>query len=124
MRNENDKLMNRKDQKGNRNRLRRDATPSEKGLWKLLKELRQEGIIFHRQHSIGKYIVDFYCPQIHLVIELDGQVHVGNEDYDAQREGYIRQVADVDILRYENRVVFERPGCILEDIREIWSKYL
>jgi len=47
MRNENDKLMNRKDQKGNRNRLRRKATPSEKGLWKLLKELRQNGIIFH-----------------------------------------------------------------------------
>jgi len=58
------------------------------------------------------------------VIELDGQVHVGNEDYDAQREEYIRQVADVDILRYENRVVFERPDNILEDVKEIWNKYL
>ncbi|MDH6314133.1 very-short-patch-repair endonuclease [Parabacteroides sp. PFB2-10] len=124
MRNEDDKLMNRKDQKGNRKRLRRTATPSEKGLWKLLKELRPYGILFHRQHSIGKYIVDFYCPKIRLVIELDGQSHVGNEEYDIYREEYIKQVAGVRFLRYENKFVFEHPDCILADIKEIWNSCL
>ncbi|MDF9830220.1 DUF559 domain-containing protein [Parabacteroides sp. PF5-6] len=81
MRNENDKLMNRKDQKDKRNALRRKATPAEKELWKLLRGLREEGIVFHRQHGIGQYIVDFYCPGIRLAIELDGYVHIGNEEY-------------------------------------------
>ncbi|MDH6535218.1 DUF559 domain-containing protein [Parabacteroides sp. 52] len=122
MKEENNKLMNRKEQKGNRRYLRHHATPAEKGLWKILKELRKEGLIFHRQQSIGKYIVDFYCPQIKLVIELDGQVHVGNEAYDEQREEFIKTSTGLIVLRYENRFVFEHPQCILEDVKEIRNK--
>jgi len=124
MEEDNNRLMNRKDQKDNRHHLRHHATPAEKGLWKILKELRSDGLIFHRQHGIGKYIVDFYCPQIKLVIELDGQVHVGNEAYDDQREEFIRDSIGVVVLRYENRFVFEQPECILEDVREVRNKQL
>ena len=124
MEEENNRLMNRKDQKDNRHHLRRHATPAEKRLWKILKELRSDGLIFHRQHGIGRYIVDFYCPQIKLVIELDGQVHVGNEVYDQQREEFIKEATGVVVLRYENRFVFEHPECILDDVREVRDKRL
>lgn len=122
MEKENKRLMNRKDQKGNRHYLRRHATAAEKGLWKILKELRSEGLIFRRQHGIGPYIVDFYCPLIKLVIELDGQVHIGNDAYDQQREEYIKETAGVAVLRYENRFVFEHPQSIIDDIKSIKIK--
>lgn len=116
--------MNRRNQKENRRWLRRKATPSERELWKLLKELRKEGITFHRQHGIGCYVVDFYCPALRLVIELDGQVHIGNEEYDRYRDDYIQRTANVHILRYENKFVFEHPDCILKDIEDIRNSHL
>jgi len=71
---------------------------------------------------MGPYIVDFYCPCIGLVIELDGQFHVGNEESDEARSAYIKEKGGVHILRYENRFVFEHPDCIIEDIVEFMEK--
>jgi len=110
--------MNHKNCHSQRNNLRRKATPAEKELWKLLKNSQVEGLKFRRQHSIGPYIVDFYCSMIGLIIELDGQAHIGNEAYDEQRTSFIKQMTGVHILRYENRFVFERPDSIIRDIKE------
>ncbi|MDL2256454.1 DUF559 domain-containing protein [Parabacteroides sp. OttesenSCG-928-K15] len=112
------KLLNCHEQKNRRNALRRHATPAEKELWKLLKNSQVEGLKFRRQYSVGPYIVDFYCPKLHLAIELDGQVHVGNEEYDEQRSLFIEKVGGISILRYENKFVFEHPDCIIDDIKE------
>src|SRR5688572_15615467 len=55
--------------------LRRRATPAEREAWELLRDRRCEGLKFKRQHPVGDFIVDFYCPELGLVIELDGSIH-------------------------------------------------
>lgn len=53
-------------------RLRQNLTPAEKSLWQALKNRQLNGLKFRCQHPVGLFIVDFYCPQCRLVIELDG----------------------------------------------------
>jgi very-short-patch-repair endonuclease len=65
-------------------RLRANATPHERILWRALKELPIEGTHFRRQVPIGPYVVDFFCPAKRLIIELDGGHH--NEDETARRD--------------------------------------
>jgi very-short-patch-repair endonuclease len=77
-------------------RLRANTTPHERALWRALKELPMSGSHFRRQAPIGPYVVDFFCPAVRLIIELDGGHH--NEDEAAvkdrvrqswlEREGY------------------------------------
>jgi len=67
------KIHNRKSMKEIRRHLRHSLTPAEAALWKGLKGSKLEGKKFRRQHSIGNYVVDFYCPECKLAIELDGQ---------------------------------------------------
>ncbi len=69
-------LHNRKYLKENRKMLRSNLTPAEAELWKHLKSSQLYGRKFRRQHSIGNFILDFYCPSEKLAIELDGQIHV------------------------------------------------
>jgi very-short-patch-repair endonuclease len=56
-------------------KLRANTTPHERTLWRALKELPVEGTHFRRQTPIGPYVVDFFCPAKHLIIELDGGHH-------------------------------------------------
>jgi very-short-patch-repair endonuclease len=65
-------------------KLRANTTPHERLLWRALKELPVDGTHFRRQAPIGPYVVDFFCPAAHLVIELDGGHQ--NEDDNAQRD--------------------------------------
>ncbi|HXL28355.1 MAG TPA: endonuclease domain-containing protein [Bradyrhizobium sp.] len=65
-------------------RLRANATPHERALWRALKELPIDGTHFRRQAPIGPYVVDFFCPARRLIIELDGGHH--NDDETAKRE--------------------------------------
>ncbi|ANV99441.1 endonuclease domain-containing protein [Bradyrhizobium icense] len=65
-------------------KLRANATPHERILWRALKELPIEGTHFRRQAPIGPYVVDFFCPAKRLIIELDGGHH--NEDATAKRD--------------------------------------
>jgi very-short-patch-repair endonuclease len=65
-------------------RLRANATPHERALWRALKELPIDGTHFRRQAPIGPYVVDFFCPARRLIIELDGGHH--NDDETAKRD--------------------------------------
>ena len=100
--------------------LRRKMTPAETYLWGFLKNRKLEGRKFRRQHGIGKYVVDFYCPSERLIIELDGQVHFDNDNaeaYDERRTAYFESLG-MKVLRYENKYVFEYPKWVLEEIKE------
>jgi very-short-patch-repair endonuclease len=85
-----------------RKELRTNQTPQEKILWWYLKDERL-GFKFRRQHSIGGYILDFYCPQKRLIIEIDGGVHLSNEskEYDRIRDKYFTSL-DYSVLRFLN----------------------
>src|SRR4051812_47505258 len=66
---------------------RADATFAEERLWLHLRAGRLAGLKFRRQHLVGTYIVDFYCVQAKLIVEVDGSSHEGQEEHDALREG-------------------------------------
>ncbi len=99
-------IMNKSDVTDNRKELRNHSTPAEAILWRMLKGKQRAGLKFRRQHSVGPYILDFYCPQIKLAIELDGEVHNRQQDYDEQRSYFLNRVDDIEVLRFENRTVF------------------
>jgi very-short-patch-repair endonuclease len=84
--------------------LRNNPTLAEKQFWYQLKEMEffQE-FSFNRQKPIGHYIVDFYCHQLQLVIEIDGDTHYGDdaEEYDMNRTAYL-QSQNLEVIRFTN----------------------
>jgi very-short-patch-repair endonuclease len=113
------KLHNRKSLKQRRKELRNNATPAEVHLWSALKKRQLAGRKFRRQHSIGPYIVDFYCPGERLAVELDGALHDDpfRSEYDTERQAYL-QAKDIRVIRFENKQVFENEEGVLAYIRK------
>ncbi|KAA5544241.1 endonuclease domain-containing protein [Adhaeribacter rhizoryzae] len=114
-----DNTHNRKNLKDLRQQNRSSLTPAEAELWKHLQSSKLDGRKFRRQHSIGNYILDFYCPQEKLGIELDGQVHFTDSAYeaDSKRTEYLNSL-NIKIIRFENKAVFEQLEGVLEEIRQ------
>ena len=104
--------------KSRRRELRNAPTPAERVLWRYLQRRQLEGAKFRRQQSIGWYVVDFFCVESNLAIELDGQSHyeILREDYEAERTKFLKSQG-VEILRFENREVIENIEGVLETIR-------
>ncbi|MDR0954361.1 MAG: endonuclease domain-containing protein [Rikenellaceae bacterium] len=113
-------LMNVSETKRNRKSLRNSGTSAEAVLWTVLKNRQVEGLKFRRQQGVGPYIVDFYCPELRLAIELDGQVHINTEreEHDNARSEYLAKVAGITVLRFENKEVFCNQGLIISSICE------
>ena len=86
-------------------RLRNESTRSEICLWKYLKA-KQTGVRFVRQKPIGNYIVDFYCKELRLAIELDGLSHHYEETMrkDEEKETYLNELG-IEVLRFEDKEV-------------------
>src|SRR3989344_9347956 len=101
--------------KPRRKELRRDETPEEKALWDKLRR-KNLGHKFSRQYSAGPYILDFYCPEKRLAIELDGSHHLENKDYDVERDEYLL-LNDIKVLRFWNREVNVNIDKVLERIK-------
>lgn len=110
--------MNISEYKLRRKELRNHSTAAESALWRMLKGSQVCNLKFRRQHGVGSYILDFYCPEIKLAIELDGEVHNGQELHDEQRSYYLSKVAQIVVMRFENHLVFEHPEVILDSIKE------
>ena len=102
-----------------RRELRRAATDAEQVLWRLLRKRQFAGVKFHRQHPVGPYILDFYCAERGLAVELDGGQHFTDEgqEYDRRRTAYLA-ARGVRVLRFTNRELFEETESVLEAIRE------
>ncbi len=73
-------------------KLRKSGILSEVLLWKQLKAKQFKKLDFHRQKIIGNYIVDFFCPDLSLVIEIDGISHSFKNDYDETRDAYLKNL--------------------------------
>jgi very-short-patch-repair endonuclease len=101
-----------------RRELRKSLTPAEATFWTIVKNSQFEGRKFVRQHSVGNYILDFYCPSEKLAVELDGARHfsgVGAAE-DRERAEYLKTIG-VIVVRFENREVFEETEWMLDVIR-------
>ncbi|WP_223033974.1 endonuclease domain-containing protein [Hanstruepera marina] len=103
--------------KSRRQELRKNLTPAEAFLWTHLKSRQLKWKRFTKQHSIGNYIVDFYCASERLIIELDGEVHNNPKavSYDEIRTGYLNELG-YQVLRFENKMVFNQLPSVLQDI--------
>ena len=101
-----------------RTELRKNLTPAEAKFWKIVQGSKIDGRKFRRQHSVGKYVLDFYCPDEKLAIELDGEVH-NNERaaiHDRERRLFL-EFYGIKVIRFENKFVFEELEWVLERIR-------
>ena len=96
--------------------LRRTLTPAEQRLWQRLRRKQLAGFAFRRQYPIDPLIVDFFCPAAKLVIEVDGDSHLEQTDYDAQRTRWLNQLKGVRVLRFTNQAVYDRIEAVLDAI--------
>ena len=105
-------------QKQHRRDLRKKGTAAEAVLWSMIRARKIEGLQFRRQYSVENSILDFYCPSLKLAIELDGDYHYHDDMYeqDYLRDKTLWEKYSIKTLRYENRIVFECPRFIFEDI--------
>ena len=99
-----------------RKSLRNKSTPAEAFLWNYLKKSQLEGRKFRRQHSIDNYIVDFFCFEESLAVELDGEIHNKQIEEDKLRDAYLLSKV-IQVIRFENRFVFEHLEQVLDDIK-------
>ena len=103
---------------------RKNMTDEEKKVWYQI--LRGHEPKFHRQRIIGNYIVDFYCPKLKLIIEIDGYQHFyeENKEYDSKRTEYFEKLGFY-VLRFENTEVkkdFENVRYIINNVCESLEK--
>jgi very-short-patch-repair endonuclease len=99
--------------------LRREQTDAEKLLWYCLRGRQLCGLTFRRQYPIGPYILDFYCHEYKLCVELDGGQHYENAgiQHDEQRQVFLTSHG-IHTLRFSNRDVLEHLEAVLLQIAE------
>ncbi len=100
-------------------KLRSNMTSAEIILWSRLRRKQMSGLQFYRQKPIAGYIVDFYCAEAKLVVELDGDSHYqeGAQEYDRIRDEFMRSMG-LRILRFTNQDVAQNLDGVLQEIFE------
>ena len=103
----------------NASKFRETVTEAEKSAWYLLRNRQVDGMKFRRQCPIGKYVVDFYCFEAALAIELDGSVHSQQSQMrkDAAKDLFLKK-RGVQVLRVPNGMVLVDPELFLKKVRE------
>ncbi|HNX98026.1 MAG TPA: N-6 DNA methylase [Candidatus Aminicenantes bacterium] len=98
--------------------LRQQQTPAEEALWEMLRNRKFLDLKFRRQHQFGTFILDFYCDELKLAVELDGGVHKEPEQLkkDEQRDAYLRKNG-LTVLRFANEAVFAEPDQVFARIQ-------
>ena len=89
-------------------------------MWAKLRGCQLAGLRFRRQYSVGSYIIDFYCPQARLAVEVDGDSHFGDgaENRDIDRQTYIESFG-IRFVRCTNGDVYDNIAGVLEDIERV-----
>jgi len=116
-------LYNDPSRKPDRRRLRKDATDAERKLWSILRNGQMAGLKFFRQYSIGPYVLDFYCPEQRVAIEVDGGQHayIRAQQCDARRDRYLRDL-EIRVIRFWNNDVLRNIEAIAQKIGEEVSR--
>ena len=112
------RTFNRKNLKERRKNLRNNPTQAEAFLWGYLKNSQLDGRKFRRQSSIRNFIVDFYCPEERLVIELDGDFHFDEKVIkDDERRSKILEREGLKVIRFENQEILLNLESVLTKIK-------
>jgi very-short-patch-repair endonuclease len=99
-------------------KLRQEQTDAENLLWSHLRAYRLSGLKFRRQQAVGAYVVDFFCPDKKLIVELDGGQHQERVAYDEVRDAWLKSEG-YTVLRYWNNEVMANLEGVLEDIGRV-----
>jgi very-short-patch-repair endonuclease len=99
-------------------RMRANPTQAEDAIWWALRDRKLAGLKFRRQNVIGPFIADFYCASVRLVIEIDGDVHDYQKEYDEART---KQLDDHGycVIRFRNERVFDDTDFVLAEIKNV-----
>jgi type I restriction enzyme R subunit len=102
---------------GKARELRAKQTPAEEVLWELLRDRQLLGAKFRRQHQFGEYICDFFCNDVKLVIECDGEPHseAARMKHDAKRDAYLKSQG-LTVVRFANERVLNDTETVLQEI--------
>ena len=97
--------------------MRHAPTEAEKTLWKHLRMHRLHGLNFRSQHCIGPFIVDFYCKQVMLIIEVDGRIHRYQPEEDKMRQEFLENL-NYKVLRFPNEMILNNLVEAMKQIEE------
>jgi very-short-patch-repair endonuclease len=100
--------------------LRTDATDAERILWRRLRNRGFMGLKFRRQHPVAGFILDFYCNEAKLGVEVDGDQHADDEHtrYDEERSRILAGQHGIEVIRFRNDDVINRIEQVLGDLRD------
>jgi very-short-patch-repair endonuclease len=96
--------------------MRNNMTDAEKILWAKLRNRKLSGYKFRSQHPIYRYILDFYCHEKLLAIEIDGDIHKDRKNYDEYRDEFMKSL-DIKTLRFHNHEVLHNIDSVLQKIQ-------
>ncbi|HEU4882834.1 MAG TPA: endonuclease domain-containing protein, partial [Longimicrobium sp.] len=94
---------------------RQQPTEAERVLWSALRRQKLSGLPFRRQHPVGRFILDFYCPRKKLCVELDGPSHDGREIVDQARTEALATL-NIRVIRFRNEEVLSDLPSVLQRI--------
>lgn len=97
--------------------LRKRQTEAEEIVWKEIRNRKFLGLRFKRQFIVEGFIVDFYCDEFALAIEIDGKIHEKQKEYDEWRQKIIES-NNVSFIRVKNEEVFQNIGILFDKIKE------
>lgn len=105
--------------KENARRMRKEPTEAEDKLWQVVRNRKIAGFKFRRQHPFEGFIIDFYCDETKLGLEVDGKIHLqpAQLEYDQQREAYLNEFG-IEIMRFPNEEVERNVFAVARMIKE------
>jgi very-short-patch-repair endonuclease len=99
--------------------LRRELTPVEKKLWARLRLKQLDGLHIRKQHAVGRFIVDFFYAKGKLVIEIDGDSHIDQVEYDAERTQWLNEQKHYRVIRFTNDDIHKNLDAVLQRIQDV-----
>ena len=113
-------VFNKTAEKEKRRDLRNNLTEAEKIVWNKIRSKQINGKKFRRQVSIGSYVVDFYCSELKLIVEIDGGIHetADAKEYVNYRDTYMQSLG-LTVIRYKNDDIFNNIDTVIENIEKI-----
>ncbi|MBA3875053.1 MAG: endonuclease domain-containing protein [Anaerolineae bacterium] len=104
------------------NQMRATPTPAENHLWRFIRK-QALNVKFRRQHVFHRFIVDFYCHEARLIIEVDGVIHEYTQEEDALRQEFLESLG-LRVLRFTNGEALQQTPAVLERIGEVLFEQL
>ena len=113
-------IFNQLSNKSFRKDLRNEMPSAERILWNHLRKRQLLDFKFRRQHGVGPYVVDFFCPALRLVVEVDGDSHfrLKEQEHDKKRDEYLKHVK-LHVVRFTNDQIYQD---LEEVLRELANK--